>query len=66
MSLLSKSEALFLQGQKKVSKPYEYKLKSVIKKKLSKLLDKELPLLSSLFPNLNLDLTKNGQALRPF
>jgi hypothetical protein len=31
-------EVLFLQGQKKVSKSYEYKLKSVIKKKLSKLM----------------------------
>jgi hypothetical protein len=57
MSLLSKSEIQFLKCQKRVSKSYEYKLKSTLKKKLSNLLDKDLPLLSSLFPNL-LDLTK--------
>jgi hypothetical protein len=56
MSLLSKSEIQYLQGQKQVSKSYEYKLKSVIKRKVANLLDKEIPLLSSLFPNL--DLTK--------
>ena len=56
MSLLSKSEIQFLQGQKQVSKSYEYKLKSIIKRKLTTLLDREIPLLSSLFPNL--DLTK--------
>ena len=54
MSLLSKSEVQFLQGQKVVSKSYEYKLKSVIKKKLATFVDKELPLLNSLFRDLNL------------
>ena len=54
MSLLSKSETLYLQGQKPVSKSYEYKLKSIIRKKMAHLLDKELPLLSTLFPKLNL------------
>ena len=54
MSLLSKSEISYLQGQKQVSKSYEYKLKSVIKKKISKLLVKELPLVSKLFPEVNL------------
>ncbi len=54
MSLLSRSEIQFLQGQKQVSKSYEYKIKSVMKRKLANLLDKELPLLSLLFPNLNL------------
>jgi hypothetical protein len=53
MSLLSKSEIQFIQGQKHVSKCYEYKLKSVIKKKISNLLAKELPLLSNYFSNLN-------------
>ena len=48
MSLLSKSEIQFLQGQKDIAKSYEYKLKSVIKKKLSILLEKELPLLLKL------------------
>ena len=56
-SLLSKTEIQFLQGKKQVSKSYEYKLKSIIKKKLAILIDKELPLLISLFPN-PLDLTK--------
>jgi hypothetical protein len=51
MSLLSKSEVLFLQGKKKVSKSYEYKLKSIIKKKVSNLLDKEIPILSSFSQN---------------
>jgi len=46
-----------------VSKSYEYKLKSVIKRKISTLLEKELPLLSQLFPNL--DLTKNGKQISP-
>lgn len=42
MSLLSKAEVQFLQGQKQqVSKSYEYKLKSILKKKLASLLDKE-------------------------
>ncbi len=59
MSLLSKSEVLFLQGQKKVSKSYEYKLKSIIKKKVSNHLDKEIPILSSFFPKLNL--TESGK-----
>jgi hypothetical protein len=54
MSLLSKSETPYLQGQKPVSKSYEYKLKSIIRKKMAHLLDKELPLLSTLFPKLNL------------
>jgi hypothetical protein len=48
MSLLSKSEIQFLQGHKKVSKSYEYKLRSIIRKKIFRLLDKDLPLLSVL------------------
>ena len=42
---------------KKVSKCYEYKLKSILKKKVLGLLDSDLPLLSALFPNL-MNLTK--------
>src|SRR3982750_2012537 len=53
MPLLSKSEIQFLEGRKKVSKSYEYKLKSIIKKKISNLLDKEILLLSKLFSNVN-------------
>jgi hypothetical protein len=60
MSLLSKSEIQFLQGKKQISKSYEYKLKSIIKRKISTLLEKVLPLLSKLFPNLS-NLTKNSK-----
>jgi hypothetical protein len=56
MPLLSKSEIHYLHGQKEVSKSYGYKIKSTLKKKLSRLLNIDLSLLSSLFPNL--DLTK--------
>jgi hypothetical protein len=57
MYLLSKSEVQFLQGNKHISKEYEYKLKSQIKKNVERLLDKDLKLLSSMFPYL-LDPTK--------
>ncbi len=63
MSLLSRSEIQFLQGQKQVSKSYQYKLKSIIKRKISILIEKELPLLSQLVPNL--DLTKFGKEKSP-
>ncbi|MBA3978556.1 MAG: hypothetical protein H0X50_10280 [Nitrosopumilus sp.] len=45
MSLLSKSEIQYLQNQKQVSKRYEYKLKSIIHRKVSAFLQNELPLL---------------------
>ena len=54
MSLLSKYEVLYLQGQKRISKSYEYKLKSVIRKKINHLLGKDLPLLSKSFPDVGL------------
>jgi hypothetical protein len=54
MSLLSKSEIQYLQGQKQVSRSYEYKLRSMINKKVANLLDKEIPLLSKLFPDVGL------------
>jgi hypothetical protein len=57
MSLLSKAEVQFLQGQKRVSKSYEYKLTSIIKKKLSLLVDKELPLLVKLLTEFDFDVT---------
>ena len=59
MSLLSKAEIQYLQGQKQISRSYEYKLKSIIKKKVANLIGKEIPLLSTLFPSL--DLTGNGK-----
>ena len=52
MSLLSKSEIQYLQGQKQVSRSYEDKLESIIKKKVTNLMDKEIILLSFLFLNL--------------
>jgi len=57
--MLSKTEFLYLQGQKQVSNSYEYKLKSILRKKITNFLDKELPLLKSLFPDL--DLNKNNK-----
>src|SRR3954447_25970995 len=60
MSFLSKTELQFLQGQKQVSKSYEYKIKSILKKKLSVLLEKDLPLLSNFFPKINLDIISNN------
>ena len=61
--MLTKTEVLYLQGQKHISKSYEYKIRSILKKKLAKLLDNDLPLLSSLFPDL-LDLTKFSKEMR--
>ena len=46
--MLSIAEIQYLQGQKKVSKSYERKLRCLIRKKLG-VLQKELPLLSKLF-----------------
>lgn len=45
--MLSKSEILYLQGQKQISKSFEYKLKHSIRKKVALFLDNELPLLES-------------------
>jgi hypothetical protein len=75
MLFLSKAEVQYLQGQKQVSKSYEYKLKSIIRKKLSNLIENELPLLNSIQESLFLtkfsktlnansraaDLTKNSK-----
>jgi hypothetical protein len=51
MSILSKSEVQSLLGKKHVSKLYEYKLKSIIKKKIANLIEKEIPLISFLISN---------------
>lgn len=61
MSLLSKSEIQFLRGQKQASKSYEYKLKSVIKKKIANLMRNELPLISNSI--LSIDLTEISKKL---
>ena len=57
--MLSNAEVLYLQGRKPVSDSYEYKLRSILRKKIANFLNKELPLLTSLFPDL--DLTKNSK-----
>jgi hypothetical protein len=59
--MLSKAEVRYLQGQKQVSKSYEYELKSILKKKIISLVDNDLPLLANLFPNL--DITKFGKKI---
>ena len=64
MSFLSKSETQFQQGQKQISKSYEYKLKSILKKKVQHFLNNDLPLLSDLFPNL-MNLTDFGKRKSP-
>ena len=79
MSLLSKTEIQYLQGRKNVSKSYEYKLKSIIKRKLFNFIGQELPLLSSIYEGIDLtkfskildnkkglsDLTKNSKISSP-
>ncbi len=47
---------------KQVPKSYEYKLRSMIKKKVDNLLDREIPSLSPLFPNI--DLTNFGKMFK--
>ncbi len=64
MSLLSKSEIQYLRGHKQVSRSYEYKLKSIIKKKVANLMSKDIPLVSKLFPEINL--TEFGKVTSPF
>ena len=44
-SLLTKTELAWLLGKKQISKSFEYKIKSLIKKKIEKFLNVELPLL---------------------
>ncbi len=54
MSLLYKLEIQYLQDQKHVSKSYEYKLKSILIRKVSAILHNESPLLTQcLFMGLN-------------
>ena len=45
LSLLSKTELEWILGNKHISKSFEYKIKSTIKKKIDQLLNFELPLL---------------------
>ena len=42
MSFLSKDEIQYLQGKKQVLISYEYRLKSIILKKVTNLLDRDL------------------------
>ena len=48
LSLLTKTELEWLMGKKKVSKVYEYRMRSDIKKKLQIFQQSELPLLTSI------------------
>lgn len=45
LSLLSKTELEWLLGNKRLSKSFEYKIKSIVKKKIDQFLNFELPLL---------------------
>lgn len=54
MPFLSKTEIEFLQGNKKVFKSYEYKIKSILKKKISSLIEKEIPCFHLYLPTLTL------------
>ena len=47
--MLSRSEFSYLQGEKQVTGSYERKIRCIIRKKI-KILQKELPLISKLFP----------------
>ena len=61
-SLLTKTEIDWLSGKSHLSKTYEYKIKSIIKRKLKAFNEFELPLIlkSGLFPEAaNLDMFKN-------
>ena len=61
-SLLTKTEIEWLSGKTHLSKSYEYKIKSIIKRKLKALSEFELPLIlnSALFPEAaNLAIFKN-------
>ena len=59
MPLFSKSEIQFLQGQKQVSKSYEYKIKSIIKKKISGSFGKGVTFTIKLFPDYDLTIISN-------
>ena len=65
MVFLSKSEKDWLVGSKSISKTYEYKIKSTIRKKLNTLYNFELPLIqnSPVFSN---DLTVFSKDLTAF
>ena len=59
-SLLTKTEMDWLSGKTHLSKTYEYKIKSIIKRKLKALNEFELPLIlkSGLFPETAANLAK--------
>ena len=63
MAILSKSEILFLQGQKKAKSCVQVKVRH--QEKTIQIMDNELSLLSSLFPNLNLYLAKKLSSISP-
>lgn len=50
--MLSKAGVQYPQDKKQFSDSYEYKLKAILKKKITNYFDNKLPLLISLFPDL--------------
>ena len=63
-ALLTRTEVGWLQGKVKVSKPYEYRIKSDIRKKIKTFTELELPLLIQHKIIDNFDLSKYTQNLR--
>ena len=63
-ALLTRTEIKWLLGNVKVSKPYEYRIKSDIRKKIKTFTDLELPLLLEKGIVNSLDLSKYTQNLR--
>ena len=63
-ALLTRTEINWLLGNVKVSKPYEYRIKSDIRKKIKTFTDLELPLLLKQRIIDSLDLSKYTQNLR--
>ena len=63
-ALLTRTEVGWLLGKVKVSKPYEYRIKSDIRKKIKAFTELELPLLIQHKIIDNFDLSKYTQSLR--
>ena len=68
-SFLTKTELEWLLGKNQISKSFEYKIKSLIKKKIEKFLNVELPLLMQngiLNKQLIQDIINNPNNMLPF
>ena len=62
-AILTRTETDWLSGRVKVSKPYEYRIKSDIRKKIKTFTDLELPLILNKKMIDNFDLSKYNQNL---